>query len=57
MLKEFVAGPVDIVFLNEDEAAAWHEGGPHAALNDLAPQVEVAVVKFGARRRHYPPRR
>ena len=48
MLKEFVAGPVDIVFLNEDEAAAWHEGGPHAALNDLAPQVEVAVVKFGA---------
>ena len=47
LLKELVAGPIDIVFLNEDEAAAWHEDGPMAALHDLAPQVDIAVVKFG----------
>jgi sugar/nucleoside kinase (ribokinase family) len=47
LLDELLAEHVDIVFANEDEAAAWHPGGPAAALEDLAGRVDTAVVKLG----------
>ena len=47
VLEELLSGQVDIVFANEDEAAAWVEGGPQAALDDLARRTAIAVVKLG----------
>lgn len=38
---------VDILFANEDEAAAWNGDGPEAALADLASRVAIAAVKLG----------
>lgn len=39
----------DIVFANEDEAAAWLPGTPEDALADLAGRCAIAVVKLGAK--------
>lgn len=38
----------DIVFANEEEAAAWHAGTPLESLESLAAVCRVAVVKVGA---------
>ena len=38
---------VELAFVNEDEATAWHQAGPEAALADLADRVELAAVKLG----------
>lgn len=42
------AGLVGIAILNQDEAAAWSGGDPLAALDEIAPRVEVVAVKLGA---------
>jgi sugar/nucleoside kinase (ribokinase family) len=47
VLTELLNGQVDLVFANQDEAAAWHPGGPEAALADLARRAPLAVVKLG----------
>ena len=47
VLEELLSGQVDIVFANEDEAAAWNPAGPEAALADLAGRTKIAVVKLG----------
>jgi sugar/nucleoside kinase (ribokinase family) len=47
VLEELLAGQVDIVFANEDEAAAWTGGSPEQALADLAGRTRLAVVKLG----------
>jgi len=47
VIAEIMAGGVEVVFANEDEATAWCEGGPEAALEDLATYARVAVVKLG----------
>jgi len=46
-LKEIVADYVDIVFANEDEARAFTGKEPLEALNEIAEQVSIAVVKTG----------
>ena len=48
VLTEIIDQHVDLVFANEDEAAAWHADGVEAALHDLADRCSVAVVKEGA---------
>lgn len=40
---------VDIVFANEEEAAAWHPGTPEESLAHLASICRLSVVKVGAR--------
>ncbi len=47
VLTELLSGQVDLVFANEDEAAAWHPDGAEAALTDLAGRAAIAVVKLG----------
>lgn len=47
VIAELLAGQVDLVFANEDEATAWLPTGPEAALEDLAGRVQVAAVKLG----------
>ena len=47
VIEELLANHVDVVFANEDEAAAWNPGGPQAALDDLARLVPTVVVKLG----------
>ena len=47
LFKNFVKEYVDIVFANEDEAEAFTGKRPELALNDLAEQVEIAIVKLG----------
>ncbi len=47
VLAELLAGQVDIVFANQDEAAAWNAAGPEAALDELAGRVPVVAVKLG----------
>jgi len=47
VIAELLAGAVDLVFANQDEAAAWHPGGAQAALEDLAGRARIAVVKLG----------
>jgi sugar/nucleoside kinase (ribokinase family) len=47
VLDELIRDHVDIVFANEDEAAAWNPDGPQAALEDLAARVGTVVVKLG----------
>ena len=46
-LKEYVKNNVDIVFANEEEAKAFTGKEPEEALNELAEQSEIAVVKIG----------
>ena len=46
-LKACVAGYVDIIFANEEEAKAFTGKEPEEALVDLADITEVAVVKIG----------
>lgn len=40
---------IDLVFANEEEAAAWHPGTPEESLAALAAVCRTAVVKVGAR--------
>ena len=47
ILDDLLMNCVDIVFANEDEAAAWHSDGIEAAIFDLAKHCELAVVKLG----------
>lgn len=47
VLEELLSGQVDLVFANEDEARAWNDQGPEAALADLASRCQVAAVKLG----------
>lgn len=47
VLEELLSGQADIVFANEDEAAAWSGGSPEQALNELASRTRIAVVKLG----------
>ena len=47
VIAEILGAGVEVVFANEDEAAAWCDGGPEAALADLAKYARVAVVKLG----------
>lgn len=47
VLAELLAGQVDLVFANEDEARAWCGGSPEQALEDLAGRAAAAVVKLG----------
>jgi sugar/nucleoside kinase (ribokinase family) len=47
VLRELCDGMVDMVFANEDEAKAWADGTPEAALADLGARVGIAVVKLG----------
>jgi sugar/nucleoside kinase (ribokinase family) len=46
-LKRLVNTYVDIVFANEEEAKAYTGREPEAALNELAAQCSLAVVKIG----------
>ncbi len=46
-LKEYVKNNVDIVFANEEEAKAFTGKEPEEALNEMAEQSEIAVVKVG----------
>jgi sugar/nucleoside kinase (ribokinase family) len=47
MITELLAGGIDILFANSDEAAAWNPAGPEAALEEFARQVAVVAVKLG----------
>lgn len=50
LLRELVAGYIDIVFANEEESAAFTDGkSPEEALIEIASMAEVAVVKLGKR--------
>ena len=46
-LKNLVTQYVDIVFANEEEARAFTEMEPEAALDEIAKICEIAVVKIG----------
>ena len=46
--KEMVAEYVDILFANEDEAKAFTSKEPEEALNEMAKQVDIAIVKIGS---------
>ncbi|MDY6801835.1 MAG: adenosine kinase [Bacteroidota bacterium] len=46
-LKEYINNYVDIIFANEKEAKAYTGKKPEEALNELAEQSEIAVVKIG----------
>ncbi len=46
-LKLLIPGYVDIIFANEDEAAAFTGKSPEEALTDLSEMTEIAVVKTG----------
>ncbi len=46
-LTRLVAGYVDIVFANEEEAKAFTGLEPEAALDEIGKQVDIAVVKIG----------
>lgn len=48
-LKDFVKNHVDIIFANEEEAKAFTGKEPHEALNELAEQCDIAVVKIGSK--------
>lgn len=47
VIEELLAVGIDVVFANQDEAQVWHDGGPEAALEDLAGRADTAVVKLG----------
>jgi sugar/nucleoside kinase (ribokinase family) len=46
-IAELLAGGIDLLFANQDEATAWNAAGPEAALEELASQVGVVAVKLG----------
>jgi len=48
-LNQIIASSVDIVFANEEEAKALTGFQPEEALECMAKQVDIAVVKIGAR--------
>lgn len=48
-LKEYVKNHVDIVFANEEEAKAFTGKEPKEALDEIADQCEIAVVKIGSK--------
>lgn len=49
VLPEMLAGYVDMVFANEEEAKAWcNSDDPEEALNSLAEHCETVAVKLGA---------
>lgn len=48
-LKNYVKEHVDILFANEEEAKAFTGLEPEAALDVIAEDVDIAVVKIGAR--------
>ncbi|MCG8410063.1 MAG: adenosine kinase [Bacteroidales bacterium] len=48
-LKEYVKNYVDIIFANEEEAKAFTGKEPEEALNEIAEQCEVAIVKVGSK--------
>jgi len=48
-LKPFVREHVDILFANEEEALAYTGKPPHEALDEMASEVAVCVVKVGER--------
>lgn len=50
LFEELIAaGRIEVLALNEDEAAAWNPAGPEAALDELAARVPLVAVKLGAR--------
>lgn len=46
-LHEIIREFVDVVFANEDEASAFTGSEPHEALNIIAENCEIAIVKVG----------
>ena len=48
-LKDYVNNYVDIIFANEEEAKAFTGKEPEEALNEIAEQCEIAVVKIGSK--------
>ena len=48
-LKDYVKNYVDIIFANEEESKAFTGKEPEDALNDLAEQCEIAIVKIGSK--------
>lgn len=48
-LKDYVKNYVDIVFANEEEAKAFTGKEPEEALNIIAEQCDIAVVKIGSK--------
>ena len=48
-LKDYVKKYVDIIFANEEEAKAFTGKEPEDALNEIAEQCEIAVVKIGSK--------
>lgn len=48
-LKDYVKNYVDILFANEEESKAFTGKEPEEALNELAEQCEIAVVKVGSK--------
>jgi len=48
-LSQIIASFVDVVFANEEEAKALTGFQPEEALESIARQVDIAVVKIGAR--------
>jgi sugar/nucleoside kinase (ribokinase family) len=46
-LKDYIANYVDIIFANEEEAKAYTGKEPEEALDVLAEQCDIAVVKIG----------
>jgi sugar/nucleoside kinase (ribokinase family) len=46
-LKRIIAEYVDIVFANEDEAFAYTAKKPSEAIEEIADQCEIAIVKIG----------
>lgn len=48
-LKDYVKNFVDIVFANEEEAKAFTGKEPEDALDEIAEQCEIAVVKVGSK--------
>jgi len=47
VLPELLNDYVDLVFANEDEARAFHEGSPEESLQELCRCCQVAAVKLG----------
>ncbi|MCB2195196.1 MAG: adenosine kinase [Bacteroidetes bacterium] len=48
-LKDYVKNYVDIIFANEEESKAFTGKEPEEALNELAEQCEIAIVKVGSK--------
>jgi len=48
-LKDYVKNYVDIIFANEEEAKAFTSKEPEEALNEIAEQCEIAIVKIGSK--------